>query len=362
MVPNPSDNHAGPIWNFPRLNQQRFAAAALALAYTQKHQDPEKSLSVSHEDFDDELLDDDLISPRDLVRSSSKEKLLQKFLNRLAEVFARQKTIPNGRPARRDNARPDADHVTATRLGFRDGTPIVHVAKNAGLDEEDRKLLSTLQVWLRAIAESGQRRLIEKDVVWNKLVDFNRLRLEFYVSELASLSISDGNEEIHTLLERCRTYECGLKSSMEDLKYIVGLTFDLRYRRLSNLKPNYIRWIALLSRMRAAWETLVEFALHHVHCRHIELREVECGEPLELTKKDIKAELERLRPGLSREHAIHKVLKSKQNLRLHTHAEMQLLLLNAAADHMDLDLDVVPYIGSSKKTCWLCEQILQAHG
>ena len=236
------------VWNFPRLNHLRFAAASLALACTQQHQSSDNQDSFSPDNVD-ELSDDDSIRPRDLVKFSGRKKLQQKFLNRLAEVFARQKTQWDIRLTAQIVARSDADHVTSITLAFREDWPTVHIAKKTGFDDEDKKFLSDLQVWLRAVATSGHRRLVEKDTMWTKLVGFNKPQLEFYVSQLALAETYGIDEEVLALLDFYRRYKVGVPSSTEDLKHVLRLAFNLRYRHIEALRSKHVRLIALLSRL-----------------------------------------------------------------------------------------------------------------
>lgn len=50
---------------------------------------------------------------------------------------------------------------------------------------------------------------------------------------------------------------------------------------------------------------------------------------------------------------------AKEDLVLYTHAEIQLLLLFGGLKHATDSTEFVRYMGSSKKTCWLCEQTLR---
>ena len=353
---------ANDIWSFASLNRPRFAAAALAVACTQKQQDIEApNAARDDDDSDDDVSDSDSIRPRDLVRSSGKEVLQQKFLNRLAEIFAKQKT-PHDRRSARNTAIADADHAAATVLVFEADDLVVYVAKNAGLDDEDKKMLSDLQRWMRALALSGHRRPAEDDILWCRLMEFNRLRIKFYVRELAKVKDRGKCDAVVALRHSCETYVSCASKSPEDLMIIISKAYNLRYSMQSNTPRKVVKFIGMLGRLRAAWETLQEYAMHNVACKRIQLRDVPTSEPVKIPNKQIKQELEKLRRGLSSEVEIRKELEHFKTLKLYTHAEIQLLLLSGEAKTRSKELEFVPYIGSSKKTCWLCEQMLRGHG
>ena len=66
----------------------------------------------------------------------------------------------------------------------------------------------------------------------------------------------------------------------------------LRYRIPAYLKPKHIRLIGLLSRLRAAWETLQEYAMHYAACKAIEFRVVKAPHPIAISQKQVRKELE----------------------------------------------------------------------
>ena len=102
--------------------------------------------------------------------------------------------------------------------------------------------------------------------------------------------------------------------------------------------------------------------MHYAACKDIELCDINATEPIEISQKQIRKGLEVLCKSLSDHIGITKELKRCKRLRLHTHAEMQLLLFYSRAENQSKGLEFLPYIGSSKKTCWLCEQMLRGHG
>lgn len=105
----------------------------------------------------------------------------------------------------------DADHVTATLLAFHEEEPVVYIAKNAGLDParparsaargtkadtadtedtencEEIVFMEKLQQWLRSTSLDRERRSPENDSMLLDLINFNKVRLEYYITELNAL-------------------------------------------------------------------------------------------------------------------------------------------------------------------------------
>jgi len=133
----------------------------------------------------------------------------------------------------------------------------------------------------------------------------------------------------------------------------------------SGLPPKRVRSVALLGRLGAAWEILQEFAMHHCGCSEIELRPVDVAQTptVGLTKTAVEAELKSLQCGLGESNVVQaKMNKLKRGLELVTHAEMQLLAYHGSMKDVRNATHVFPYIGSSRRTCWLCEQMIRGHG
>lgn len=343
------------LWSFHRLERERFAAAALAVSSIQKRQ---SFPACTGPNIDaEELSDDDSIRPEDLVKSSDGTTLCKKFLDRLAEILARQKTPPK-RKKRRASA-TDADHASAAILRFKNTVPHIHVAKNAGLDEKDKTFLTKLEAWLRAVSITRQRRYIQRDRFWLDLIEYNNARLKFYVSELATMGNVGPYAPSQLLQDRCKFFERSREKSNSALTDIITDAYLLRYETLPQVLPPAIRLIGLLSRLRAAWETLQAFALHYSSCRDIEIRGIDASEPKEIPTFTIELELDKLQPNLSSKISMRSQGKPWKHLLLHTHAEMQLLLFYGRLGHEMETTEYVRYMGSSKKTCWLCEHTLR---
>lgn len=344
------------IWSFHRLKRERFAAAALALSSMEKQQVIPAAAEGPNID-DEELSDDESLHPRDLVASGGQLKLQKKFLNRLSEVIARQKTSKSTKP--KPGTPTDAGHVSAAILGFRHDIPLVYVAKNEGFDTEDKRLLRRLQIWLRAVSLDGRRRSVTKDGFWSHLVEYNRSRLEFYVSGLAGSAKKPGDAvSVQELQVKCKEYT-DRADSCRTLSEVIDDAFLLRYKSSLRTESKVVRLIGLLSRLRAAWETFQEFAMHDTYCKDICIDTVDSSEQVKIPVTSIRSELEGLRRGLSGRVQMGSAKKPWKHLTLHTHAECQLLLLVGRYEQPNSSPNFVRYMGSSKKTCWLCEQTLR---
>ncbi|KAK5711682.1 hypothetical protein LTR17_018263 [Elasticomyces elasticus] len=335
-----------------QLNGNAPPAPAQALR-KQHHNGKVAELSIGD---DEELSDDDSIHPRDLVSSGGEAKLQQKFLNRLAEIFARQKTPPRSRAV---GSSTDADHVSAAILGFKDAAPCLYVAKNRGLDDEDKVLLAKLQTWLRAVSLTRQRRDAEKDNFWLTLMEYNSSRLEFYVTQIANMESLGDHASVQILQEKCKKYAVNSEPSESNLMSIIADAYTLRYNAFPGIRQRAVRAIGFLTRLRAAWETLQEFAMYYPSCANLELQHIEGSGVVKVPISIIRRELDNLQQGLSTGIAAGHGKKPWKHLELHTHAEIQPLLYYGRHKHAPDFTQFVPYMGSSKKTCWLCEQTLR---
>ena len=191
-----SSMHAGalnslPIWDGNPLDEARFHARACLLDVVGKQQDIDSlktqrsghltsSASLIHgnrEDFNetdssDAESDADTVVARKLVSRFGLKRLKEKFLDRLAEVFSREKPDPGQKAA----------HTAATTMYESDKGAIAYIAKNDGVDDEVHRMKKALQIWLRAIAADGRRRDpdLGKDGFWKHLLPYYTKRLKFY--------------------------------------------------------------------------------------------------------------------------------------------------------------------------------------
>ena len=139
----PSAAKAPFAWDGEPLDEARFHARACLLAVVGKQQDPaslignaeQKLEDLEDGDSDEDVSDADSIVPRDLVRRSGKEKLKERFLDRLAEVLSREKPQPGEK----------AKLVAATAMIEGENEATLYVAKKGGLDGTDDAMLRILQ-------------------------------------------------------------------------------------------------------------------------------------------------------------------------------------------------------------------------
>lgn len=181
------------IWALAKIDELEFAVASALLAIKSK----ERSLSVA-EQAADEASSDESGSEADEDESCASSRptarlarhshgaLINKFLDRLGEVFAREKSSAKCR------SREDSKHVAATAwIRAENGSPLtVIVAKNEGLDDQDLRMLSRLQQWLRLVSITSQDRSVHTDKIWTDddgLIAYSRSRLLYHVSQVAGL-------------------------------------------------------------------------------------------------------------------------------------------------------------------------------
>ncbi len=174
-------------WNSTEYDERWFHVLACLLARTKRQQDPRSTvdpgigLATKNEDEDDSDCPSDIgdesatITPRYLVKERGKSKLLEKFLERLAEFMAHVAT-----------ASKKSDDVCATAILEEEDHATVYFAKNGSLTEEDRTMGRQLQTWLQVTAALGERRDLAKDALWKAMVIWSAPRLLHYRKILAS--------------------------------------------------------------------------------------------------------------------------------------------------------------------------------
>lgn len=178
----------------------------------------------------------------------------------------------------------------------------VYLAKNGGLDHVDAGMLRLLGVWIRAIANGGRRPLnVEEKVMWENLMRYYAKRLECYqvqfleaydkyVVNLRARAVTAIAQKFLELARPCHETDKEGKASV-DWSQVVSSAYGLRYdtmldsshekmvqdtalkiwpseqeEKLGGSTKSATRkvWqcIVLLSRLRVAYGTFVESALH----------------------------------------------------------------------------------------------------
>jgi hypothetical protein len=333
------------IWTLANVDELEFAATSKLLDVKAK-----KRSIVPAEQIDDESSDEDepeedeedcaTARPSSRLATCQHGALTNKFLDRLAELFSREKSSPGCR------SRQDAKHVAATAWinpDYETGEALmVIVAKNEGLDDRDVRMLVRLQEWLRDVAATGRVQSAQNDKLWTGnegLVEFSRSRLWYCVSwlkknaeqvtDLATLC-KDTAAQVTQL--QCLYRDINKNSTTQDFCKIVDAAYSLRSTWKTLLVPEEhtkaIRTINMIGRLRAAYECFKFAALTFDMMAGLEMRPV------------------------SRRQA-----DQSAALRLHVHAEMQILV--SLAQNPNWYGRAHPYIGVSKKLCFLCDQILR---
>src|SRR5436305_327681 len=175
----------GDIWQLADVEEIKFAAASSLLAISGRQQAIFASGQL-HDEYDNDSADEEVeeegatTKPTARLNRASLSTLKDKFLDRLSEVLAREKSHVQ------QSNRTDSKHVAAAAWIDRDGNdPItVLVAKNEGLDNRDSRMSARLQSWSRAIASTGRPPTILTDALWignetgEGLLEYSRSRLE----------------------------------------------------------------------------------------------------------------------------------------------------------------------------------------
>ncbi|KAM7211779.1 hypothetical protein V8F06_012846 [Rhypophila decipiens] len=367
----------------------QFLSLSSLLAINQGQQEPackendggdtESNISTNSEDRDGNSENDSSI-PHQLPTLTRKEwQQLKKVLDYIAETFSREKSVPF-RAKRHVRRRGQiqgkgASHVTAAGLTMTERKPTIFIAKNGGPDAKDEDLARSLTIWIRAIAATGTRRDIEKDIMWTKLLDYSKQRLDLYAThikdqglELSDLAAafaegSDGPDLVRDLHRLSTQYEPA--ASPDLIQRMVSAAYRLRYEPpvaiLSSKSKRLRNSVLFLGRLRSAYEGFNEAAI--VFKETFKALTVTClGAPTAQIVS--RAVIERQIDVLAKKHTmskpgkdrINKLLGKSTEVLIPCHAEIQ--LLEHFEGFLPPNADRFPYFGCSKKSCWLCQKPL----
>jgi hypothetical protein len=227
-------------WSLTRFEERWFHVLACLLRRSRQQQDTDTtitSVAAAPESLEDDEESDgdndegDLVVPRNIAKEHGKPKLLEKFLDRLAEVMAHE--IAHSKKN---------DDVCATGMQEYEDHITIFVAKNGGL-ETDKKMLRHLQKWLRVLAVLGERHDIKNDFMWKKLVIWSEPRLLYYRNRLAHLfhdigitwsSVNMSGPLIGRKLAAVQKFCSGgcsaaIKDCVEEWTEIITICYELRY-------------------------------------------------------------------------------------------------------------------------------------
>ena len=351
---------------------------------------------------DDDANSNDSIEPRQLA-SERLDGLKRRFLDRLAEVLAREKKsfLYATEPCRKRRSSSSAkgksksefsqrgssagnSHTAAASLIQQNGSATVLVAKNCGLDVTDRSMMDRLSQWIRLIARTGVKPS-EKDSFWRKLLFYCRARIVFYITEIYAITRTGNLDKLSTNTALLKTKICKLISlcrelhscqpedfevNFDSMSELATLAYELRSCAslttllggvTSNTKALRLR-IALLGRYRGAYETFKEVAMHSHEFKELDIQVVELvatAKPsvdLPFVTKHLGSL--NITPKSSGQSA--QSLCKSCRLDRSFHAEMQILMQIAKQHWIDGSNQIYPYLGISKKTCFLCAGVLKS--
>jgi hypothetical protein len=367
----------GNVWQLADIEEEMFAAAASLFAIHTQQQSvcrPPLTLPAGDDDSSsEEDVNDDWRTtiPCEKFHRANEHNLRDKFLDRLSEVLAREKT------AHSRQKQSKAKHVAAAAWINSDyDSPItILLAKNEGLDERDHRLLGRLQTWLRAISATGKAPAIGKDVIWvgladkEGLIEYSRSRLEFYVSQISQCKLDVGTlgadasptGRLQRLCWLCSTFDNS--PTVSALGEIVNLAYELRCTDWRHLDQTHcakvVKAVLMLSRIRVAYECFKTTAFSFPEFGSVELKSAGSpyGSGIDVTRfrKQMRGLAESIgRKRLVKSNCARRYLGASW---LHVHAEMQILV----------NLESKPkwrqstyrYIGTSKRLCFLCHELLR---
>ena len=366
----------GGIWLLANIEELEFAATATLLAIRAKQQSlfvteqPDIEFSDESDSEYDQEEEGATSRPIALLTAYSRDALIAKFLDRLGEVFSREKS------SFQHGSRQSSKHVAATAW-IRPDTecPLTIIfAKIEVLDDRDREMSSRLQLWFRTVAATGRRSPVLADKIWIGeigLVEYSRARLWYHISHINrlvelmnSLAVRSGIYGAVITCLQCLCQNATTESTIRQLSDIVNVTYILHYAG-KDLRANVehmkaLQSINMLGRLRAAYECFRSIALTCEEISTLEMRPVILHRPVEINVALFRKYLQRLarelrlRKGLFKNNAAQKYTGAS---RLHIHAEVQILV--SLAKDADWYRRAHQYIGTSRKQGFLCNQILR---
>lgn len=365
------------IWTLAKVEELEFAAASTLLAIKAKQQSIPSTEqfddgSDSECDSEEDEADHATSRPTPRLAAGRHEKLVEKFLDRLAEVFSCVKSLPQS------SNRQDSEHIAAAAwIKPDDGHPLtVIVAKNRGfLDDRNLKMLAKLEQWFRLVAITSHDRSAQTDKIWagdGGLVEYSRDRLWYYISAVQRIEEpqdttvavhGDVPSQIADLQRLCRNIQHD--SPVQQFSIVVNAAYDQRStwkgRPVRTEHRKAIRTINMLGRLRAAYECFKSIALTFDDIRGVVMQPAALRQEVQqINVTRFKKLLQKLSGDLKLPKSLPKSKAANRYLNassLHVHAEMQILV--SLGKDPSWRRGAHAYIGVSKKLCFLCDQILQ---
>lgn len=363
------------IWYWAQVDHVEFAASAALLALRAQQRsirlsEPHNIECSDDSDFEDDEEEEWMTSRPTRLAVKDEGALTNRFLDRLSELFSREKSSPQTK------GRQDSKHIAASAWIRPDvNSPLtILYAKNEGPDERDEQMAIRLQRWLRAIALSGRTPTLKTDIIWNSdfgLVEFSRRRLWYHISQLnAQDKLMDALADdagVHGQVVRrlqCLCHNATQESTVQQLSDIVNVAHILRFvwhdLRVRVKHRQVLRSINMLRRLRKAYECFKEVALTFDEVATLEITPIKLHQTVKINATQFGKHLQRraAEAGLTKSMMENKSAKKYTTAAdLHIHAEMQVLSALVANDNYFKC--VHRYIGTSRKLCYLCNQILQ---
>lgn len=364
------------IWDLANVERTEFAAAASLLAITTQGRSISSSeqpcAGEGNDSTDEETEDWVTVTPSAGLHRIPRSNLKDKFLNRLAELLARDKSAAQGL------SRMDSKHVAAAAWikGTGEEPATILIAKNEGLDDRDRRMLDRLEMWLRVIASTGRVPDVQSDHLWvgssqwEGLLEYYRNRLEFYISLINQLGSAVGppsaeagenGPTVAHLQSLCRDFN--QRSTPRQLGDIVGLAYAIRYTPWSlNTNTKAAKAILMLGRLRAIYESLKSAALTFSDFKTMRIMPATVPHHMNINTTKFRKQLREYADNYS---SNSRILKTKQAQRytgasrLHVHAEMQVLM--SVESDLSWQRRAHPYIGTSRKPCYLCHEFINKY-
>lgn len=375
-------------WRFGATEEIQLATLARVAWVEQQQREPlAPLLDMSKEN---EVESDAATNVLDVLAETSHGDLLKRFLDRLAEVFAREKEPIN--------------FVSCTAMVEQEDGATIFVSRNKKLVKHDDKFSRNLAVCLEKLSRGSfyvrkvdHNLIIVSDVgnheqesqLWELLLVFYEKRIEYNIRQFLhgmrssaqgrSLSVAKEGDTVGDfakLQSDCQQFRAGNKSlagsivkSANDLARAVDIKACLGRSIRQGRIESTLELLRFLGRLRLAYDTILDAAKRFASFSQVTIIFVET--PI---VSNPRASLEQAMgvidacyktggmrlPSWITERVPHSKFKKFEvalGQPLHVHAEVQMLFFLLHADRGDLQ--PLPYLGVSKKTCLLCGYFLE---
>ncbi|KAH7382685.1 hypothetical protein DE146DRAFT_760518 [Phaeosphaeria sp. MPI-PUGE-AT-0046c] len=383
-------------WSDSGLDRSHFHALANLLSLRNDGQAEPTSLSstdIEHaweieDDSDDDTHSIDTSAARQITQSGH-SKLKQKFLDGLAEFAANRK---------------GGEAVACTAMRERESNVVIWITRNEGFSEADIPTFEKLGTQLASLYRTKSDITLAE--IWDDMISYQQSRIEqSYIPDLRGSFRSD--EIIHRPYNVHRpgtvVVDQGLLSTLKTLlfnlddhgagvfdryKSLVVAAYNVRQRstlqhihnstsRTTSISRRLWIDICMLARLRVAFERFKEIALTLPSFEDVSIVLVPrpqtsaalLGPERSLTLKEtfnllhVEFSQATVKAALGQKCNLDKIKRDfgkRQNRRLQVHAEVQMLLHLHKSEQSTSDM--VPYLGCSKLSCFLCHRFVRSYG